>query len=38
MNVNRRDFIKITGTSVAGAAILGLGLNLKPIQSHAQSL
>ncbi len=38
MNVNRRDFIKITGTSAAGAAILGLGLNLKPIKSHAQSL
>jgi len=38
MNVNRRDFLKITGTSTAGAAILGLGLNLKPIQSHAQSL
>ena len=38
MNVNRRDFLKITGTSAAGAAILGLGLNLKPIQSHAQSL
>ena len=38
MNVNRRDFFKITGTSAAGAAILGLGLNLKPIKSHAQSL
>ena len=38
MNVNRRDFLKITGTSAAGAAILGLGLNLKPIKSHAQSL
>ena len=38
MNVNRRDFFKITGTSAAGAAILGLGLNLNPIKSHAQSL
>ena len=38
MNVNRRDFLKITGSSAAGAAILGLGLNLKPIKSHAQNL
>ncbi|MBW2707927.1 MAG: twin-arginine translocation signal domain-containing protein [Deltaproteobacteria bacterium] len=38
MDINRRDFLKITGTSAAGAAILGLGLNLKPIKSHAQSL
>jgi formate dehydrogenase major subunit len=38
MNINRRNFLKITGTSAAGADILGLGLNLKPIQSHAQSM
>ena len=38
MNVNRRDFLKITGASAAGATILGLGLNLKPIKSHAQTL
>ena len=38
MNVNRRDFLKITGASAAGAAIMGLGLDLKPIKSHAQTL
>ena len=38
MKVNRRDFLKITGASAAGAAILGLGLDLKPIRSHAQTL
>jgi formate dehydrogenase major subunit len=38
MNVTRRDFLKITGASAAGAAILGLGLDLKPIKSHAQTL
>jgi len=38
MNVTRRDFFKITGASAAGAAILGLGLDLKPLQSYAQTL
>ncbi len=38
MDINRRDFLKITGACTAGAAILGLGLDLKPIQSHAQTL
>jgi len=38
MNVTRRGFLKITGASAAGAAILGLGLDLKPIKSHAQTL
>ena len=38
MNVTRRDFIKISGASAAGAAIFGLGLDLKPIKSHAQTL
>ncbi len=38
MDINRRDFLKITGASAASAAILGLGLNLKPIKSHAQTL
>ena len=38
MEVTRRDFIKITGASAAGAAVLGLGLDLKPIKSHAQTL
>jgi formate dehydrogenase major subunit len=38
MNITRRDFFKITGASAAGAAVLGLGLDLKPIKSHAQTL
>ena len=38
MKVTRRDFLKITGASAAGAAVLGLGLDLKPIKSHAQIL
>ena len=38
MKVTRRNFIKITGASAAGAAALGLGIDLKPIQSHAQTL
>ena len=38
MEVTRRYFLKITGASAAGAAVLGLGLDLKPIKSHAQTL
>ena len=38
MNITRRDFFKITGVSAAGAAVLGLGFDLKPIKSHAQTL
>ena len=38
MDINRRDFFKITGASAAGAAMMGLGLNLKPIRSYAQTL
>ena len=38
MKVTRRNFIKITGASAAGAAALGLGIDMKPIRSHAQTL
>jgi len=38
MKVTRRNFLKITGASAAGAAVVGLGLDLKPIKSHAQTL
>ena len=38
MNFTRREFIKAIGSSAAGAAILGLGFDLKPFQSHAQTL
>jgi formate dehydrogenase major subunit len=38
MKVTRRGFLKITGASAAGAAALGLGVDLKPFESHAQTL
>ena len=38
MNVTRRDFLKISGASAAGVAALGLGLDLRPVRSHAQTL
>lgn len=38
MKITRRDFFKLTGASAAGAAIMGLGLDLKPIRSYAQTL
>jgi len=34
----RREFLKVTGASAAGAVILGLGLDLRPFKSHAQTL
>jgi formate dehydrogenase major subunit len=38
MNVTRRGFLKITGASALGAAAMGLGVDLKPIRSYAQTL
>ncbi len=38
MDITRRDFFKITGASAAGAAIMGLGLDLKPVKAHGQTL
>jgi len=38
MKITRRGFLKITGASAAGAAVMSLGLDLKPVRSHAQSL
>ena len=38
MNVTRRGFLKISGASAAGIAALGLGLDLKPVKSYAQTL
>lgn len=38
MNVTRRDFLKITGASAIGTAVMGLGLDLKPIRSYAEAL
>ena len=38
MEVTRRNFMKLTGASAAGAAALGLGFDLKPVKVHARSL
>ena len=38
MNVNRRQFIQISGATAAGLAVSGLGFDLKPVKSHAQML
>jgi formate dehydrogenase major subunit len=38
MKVTRRDFLKITGASAAGAAVMGLGIDLKPVKSYAHTL
>ena len=38
MEISRRDFLKVTGASAAGAAVLGLGLDLEPLRSRPQTL
>lgn len=38
MTITRRGFLKITGAAAAGAAAMSLGLDVKPIRSHAQGL
>jgi formate dehydrogenase major subunit len=38
MNINRRQFIQVTGASAAGLAVSGLGFDLKPVKAHAQML
>jgi formate dehydrogenase major subunit len=38
MNLNRRQFIQISGATAAGLAVSGLGFDLKPVKSHAQML
>lgn len=38
MKLTRRQFIKITGASAAGVMALGLGIDLRPIKSHAHTL
>jgi formate dehydrogenase major subunit len=38
MDVNRRQFIQISGATAAGLAVSGLGVDLKPIKAHAQML
>ncbi len=38
MELNRRDFIKITGATAAGVAVSGLGFDLKPVKAYAGML
>ncbi len=38
MELTRRGFIKISGATAAGLAVSGLGVDLKPVKSHAQML
>jgi len=38
MKLNRRDFIKVSGVAAAGAAVSGLGFDLKPVKSYAGML
>ena len=38
MNVNRRQFIQVTGAAAAGLAVSGLGFDLKPVKARAQML
>jgi formate dehydrogenase major subunit len=38
MELNRRDFIKISGATAAGVAVSGLGFDLKPVKSYAGML
>ena len=38
MKVNRREFLKISAGTAAGVMALGLGMDLKPVKSYAQTL
>ena len=38
MQINRREFIQITGATAAGLAVSGLGFDLRPVKAHAQML
>ena len=38
MRIDRREFLKISAGTVAGAMALGLGMDLKPVKSYAQTL
>jgi formate dehydrogenase major subunit len=38
MNVNRREFMQITGAAAAGLAFSGLGFDLSAVKAHAQML
>ena len=38
MKINRRQFLKISVGTAAGVMALGLGMDLKPVKSYAQTL
>ncbi len=38
MDVNRRQFIQITGATAAGLAVSGVGFDLRPVKAHAAML
>ena len=38
MNVTRRRFIQISGTTAAGIAVSGMGFDLSPVRAHALTL
>lgn len=38
MDVNRRQFIQITGATAAGLAVSGLGFDMSPVKAHAAML
>ncbi len=38
MELSRRSFLKVSGASVLTMTVAGLGIDLKPIEAHAQTL
>lgn len=38
MDVNRREFMQLTGAAAAGISVSGLGFSLAPVKAHAQML
>ena len=38
MKINRRQFLKISAGTAAGVMALGLGMDMKPVKSYAQTL
>ena len=38
MKITRRDFLKVSGATAAGAVVGGLGFDLSPVEAYAQEL
>jgi len=38
MEVNRRDFMKVSGAGIVGLSLLQLGVDVKPVRAFAQTL